>query len=284
PGGRGATVAQQRRRRVATGLADAGMVQVLTYPFIAPTRHDELGYASGDDRRRTVKLANPLSDAHPAMRTSVLDSLVDAALRNIGRGLTDLAIYEIASVTQPDGAVHPSPLPPPAALPDSETLARVRQAVPAQPLHVAGILAGNRELPGVLSQARKADHADAIELAQQVAERVGARVTTVAAAERAPFHPGRCAKFVLADGAVAGYAGELAPKVTQALELPSRTVAFEVDLDALLAAAPSEPAQYRPVSTYPAAKEDIALVVPAEVPAAELLATVREAGGELDRK
>ncbi|HLS14003.1 MAG TPA: phenylalanine--tRNA ligase subunit beta, partial [Beutenbergiaceae bacterium] len=60
-----------------------------------------------------------------------------------------------------------------------------------------------------------------------------------------------------------------------------RTVAFEVDLDVLLAAAPTEPTQYRPVSTFPAAKEDIALVVPAEVPAAELLATVQEAGGEL---
>jgi len=133
----------------------------------------------------------------------------------------------------------------------------------------------------VLSTARAADYADAIELAQLVAQRAGAPLQVAAEHDRAPWHPGRCARLTVADGTVAGYAGELAPKVTQALGLPARTVAFEVDLDVLLAAAPTEPTQYRPVSTFPAAKEDIALVVPAEVPAAELLATVQEAGGEL---
>jgi len=280
-GGRGLTLSQRRRRAVAQTLAEAGLVQVLTYPFIAPSRHDELGLPEGDDRRRAVHLANPLSDAQPAMRTSVLDSLVDAAVRNIGRGMTDLGIYEIGSVTRPDGVAHLSPLPPLGERPSDEVLAQVREAVPDQPVLVAGILAGNRVPPGVLSTARAADYADGIELAQLVAQRAGAQVQVTAETDRAPWHPGRCARLTAADGTVAGYAGELAPKVTQALGLPARTVAFEVDLDVLLAAAPTEPTQYRPVSTYPAAKEDIALVVPAEVPAAELLATVQEAGGEL---
>src|SRR5699024_12063009 len=111
-GGRGLSRSQRRRRAVAQAMAEAGLVQVLTYPFIDPGRHAELGLAAGDDRRRAVHLANPLSEAQPAMRPSLLDSLVDAAVRNIGRGMTDLGIYEIGAVTLPDGVAHPSPLPP----------------------------------------------------------------------------------------------------------------------------------------------------------------------------
>ncbi|MDD9205560.1 phenylalanine--tRNA ligase subunit beta, partial [Georgenia sp. 10Sc9-8] len=71
------------------------------------------------------------------------------------------------------------------------------------------------------------------------------------------------------------------PTACAALELPARTVALELDLDAVLAASPAEPVQVAPVSTYPLAKEDVALVVDRSVPAAEVLAAVREGAGEL---
>ncbi|WP_418605920.1 hypothetical protein [Georgenia sp. SUBG003] len=78
-----------------------------------------------------------------------------------------------------------------------------------------------------------------------------------------------------------GHAGELHPKVSAALELPQRTVAFELDLDAVLAAGPAEPVQVDPVSTFPLAKEDVALVVDDSVPAADVLAAVVEGAGDL---
>ena len=91
-----------------------------------------------------------------------------------------------------------------------------------------------------------------------------------------PWHPGRTARLELAgDGTLVGYAGELHPAVVSALGLPARTAAFEVDLDVLLAAAPTEPLQAREISTFPVAKEDIALVVAADVPAGDVLAAVR---------
>ena len=72
-----------------------------------------------------------------------------------------------------------------------------------------------------------------------------------------------------------GHAGELHPKVVAALDLPARAVAFELDLTALLAAAPTEPVTATPVSTFPVAKEDVALVVADDVPVADVLAAVR---------
>jgi phenylalanyl-tRNA synthetase beta chain len=97
----------------------------------------------------------------------------------------------------------------------------------------------------------------------------------VADADHAPWHPGRCARLETTDGTLVGHAGELHPKVVAALDLPARTVAFEVDLDELLAAATGEPLQARPLSTFPLAKEDVALVVRADVPASDVLDAVR---------
>ena len=102
----------------------------------------------------------------------------------------------------------------------------------------------------------------------------------LAAAEYAPWHPGRCAE-VRAGGRVVGHAGQLHPRVAEDFDLPPGSVAFELDLDALTAAADDRPVQPTPVSTYPPGKEDIALVVDADVPAGEVLAVVREGAGEL---
>jgi len=102
----------------------------------------------------------------------------------------------------------------------------------------------------------------------------------VGADQHAPWHPGRCARLTLADGTLVGHAGELHPAVCEAVGVPARTVAFEVDLDVLVAAA-GTPVQARPVSPQPVVKEDVALVVAADVPSALVGRALREGGGEL---
>ncbi|MBY0460709.1 MAG: hypothetical protein K2V38_25605, partial [Gemmataceae bacterium] len=56
--------------------------------------------------------------------------------------------------------------------------------------------------------------------------------------------------------------------------------AAELDLEAILAAVP-ERYGYKPFSTFPPAKRDIAVVVAEAIPAAAVLAEIRAAGGEL---
>jgi phenylalanyl-tRNA synthetase beta chain len=147
--------------------------------------------------------------------------------------------------------------------------------VPPQPRRVAGVLAGLREPAGWWGPGRRADHTDAIAAARLVTRTVGVEPRVVADAEHAPWHPGRTARLETSGGRLLGHAGELHPNVVARLGLPTRTVAFELDLDALLAAAPSSPYQASPVSTFPVAKEDIALVVDEGVPAGEVLEAVR---------
>ena len=117
--------------------------------------------------------------------------------------------------------------------------------------------------------------------AERVGLRVGTDVRVVADTARAPFHPGRCARLELADGTVVGHAGELHPKVLENIGLPARTVAFEVDLSALVAGSSDEPVQATPVSGFPAAKEDLAFVVDDDVTAQALRDAIVDGAGDL---
>jgi phenylalanyl-tRNA synthetase beta chain len=113
-----------------------------------------------------------------------------------------------------------------------------------------------------------------------LAERLGAAVGFEAAAE--PFlHPGRAARLTVA-GERAGWIGELHPLVCREWDLEA-AVGFELDLAPLLAAATAGEEAFEDVTTFPAVRQDLAVVVPTEVSAAELRASVLAGGGELLR-
>jgi phenylalanyl-tRNA synthetase beta chain len=282
PAGRGLTHSQRARRSVARALAEHGLVEVLSYPFVSPSVHDQLGLPPDDARRRAVRLANPLSAEQPELRTSILPPLLDTLRRNVGRGHTDVGLFELGLVVLPDGTPS-APRPPAATRPDDATLAALEAAVPDQPRRIGVVLTGQREPAGWTGPGRAADWADAVEAGQVVAGALGLTLR-VSADDRAPWHPGRCARLSLDDGTddgtLVGHAGELHPKVVGVLGLPARTVAAELDLDTLVAASGRiRPAV--PVSGYPVAKEDVALIVDAAVPAAAAEQALREGGGEL---
>jgi phenylalanyl-tRNA synthetase beta chain len=276
PEGHGLTRAQRLRRSIARSLADFSLVEVGTYPFIGPEIFDQEGLAADDSRRRALRLANPLDASAPLLRTEILQTLWGAVKRNVSRGMADAALYELASVSCPQALAPRAPIPGVDARPSAEELAELTAAVPPQPLHVAGLMVGAREPAGVWGPGRPWNWADAIEAARVAAH--AAHVTLQARrAERAPWHPGRCAELRAGD-AVIGYAGELHPEVVAALELPARAVAFELDVEAIIAASPQIVAA-TPVWTQPVAKEDLAFVVDADLPVARVVAAVREGAG-----
>ena len=237
----------------------------------------EIGRIPADDpRRRAVRLVNPISESQPELRTNLLVTLLDTARRNVSRGMTDLALFETGLVVRPEPGTAAAPLLSGGELPSAADLARLMTAVPPQPRRVAGVLTGLREPGGWWGPGRRADHTDAIEAALLVGRCLGVSLVATADPDHMPWHPGRNVRLTLADGTLVGHAGELHPKVVAALDLPTRAVAFEVFLDAVIAAMPGEPVQATPVSTFPVAKEDIALVVDAAVPVGELLEAVRD--------
>jgi len=276
PPGTGLTERQRVRRSIGRALADFGLVEVLTYPFVAPSVWDDLGLDDDDPRRRALRLVNPLSEAEPELRTTLLPGLFAALRRNAGRGQRDVALYEAGLVFLPPETLPPLPVVGVSRRPTDEELAALAAGIPDQPTHVGAVLAGNLEPAGWWGPGRAASWADAIEAAREVAG-VAKVPLTVRAARQAPWHPGRCAAL-LAGETVVGYAGELHPRVVAALDLPERTCAMELDLDALgiggLVRAPA-------LSSYPPALLDVALLVPAAVPAASVADALRDGAGSL---
>jgi phenylalanyl-tRNA synthetase beta chain len=276
----GLTEAQRARRRIARALADAGYVEAASYPFIGEADLDALGLDVDDPRRRTLRLANPLSDEQPALRTTLLPGLLAALRRNIARGNTDVALFEAGLVYRIEGrenGVRPPRLPVDRRPTDDE-LAALNAALPRQPRRLAVALAGERERSGWWGQGRPVEWGDAVEAARIVAREAGV-VLDVAADDHAPWHPGRCA-VLRVDGVVVGHAGELHPRVVEAFGLPPRTAAAELDLDAVVGAAAGL-AIAPTLSTYPLATSDVALVVAADVPAIEVETALRAGAGPL---
>jgi phenylalanyl-tRNA synthetase beta chain len=283
PAGRGLTAPQRAKRRATAALSDAGFAEVLLLPFVAADVADRLGLDAGDGRRASVRVANPLSEDEAYLRTTLLPGLLAAAGRNAGRGNPDVALFEVGTVFLAHGASAggaPAPIPPISRRPTVAELSALDATLPMQPSHVGGILTGLRVIAGPLQQARAADWADAIAAAHTIAAAVGAGLT-VAAGARAPWHPGRCAALsvnTLAGSAIIGHAGELHPGVIAALGLPDRSCAFELDLGALIGAIEPSPV-LSPLSPYPAADRDVALLVPDAVGASAVEAALREGGG-----
>ncbi|WP_328992206.1 phenylalanine--tRNA ligase subunit beta [Kribbella sp. NBC_01245] len=281
PGGQGLTGSQRRRRRIATALVGAGLTEVVAYPFVGEADFDALGLPGDDERRTTVRLANPLSDEEPSMQTTLLPGLLRTAERNVGRGTTDLALFQTSLVFLPkasEGGVSVAPLPSVAQRPTDEELLALDAALPHQPLHLGAVLTGARVAAGWWGKAQPVSWTDAVQVARTVALAVGVE-PVLRNVERAPWHPGRCAEVSVGD-TIVGYAGELHPTVCKAFGLPARSAAVELNLDALIEAAPVS-VTAEPFSSYPVAKEDVALIVPAEVASADVEAALVEGAGDL---
>ncbi len=285
PPGRGVGTGKRHALMVARTFAGAGLTEVRCYPFVGEQTLDALGIPDDDERRRLVRLANPLSDEEPYLRSGLMQALVPVAQRNVRRGFTDLAIYEIGRTFRARPGAGPAPRPPVDRRPTPQEIEALDAALPDQPIHVAAVLTGQLEATGWWGEGRSATWADAVELARQAASSIDAPLV-VRGAQRPPWHPGRCAELLVdisGDGTEplhVGYAGELAPKVCEAFGLPDRSVGLEVDLTTL--AAYAEDLDTGPsLSTFPIAKEDVALVVAEEVTAADLEGALRAGAGGL---
>ncbi|WP_261166196.1 phenylalanine--tRNA ligase subunit beta [Microbacterium sp. Marseille-Q6965] len=279
PSGRGYTPAQQGRRRVANALAAIGFVETPSFPFVAAAQNDLHGSESGAPLP-SVRLANALDQTAPFLRRSLVPGLLQTAHRNLSRGMTDLALFEVGSVFLPDpGTEYGTDVNPPRGeRPSDDMIARLRAAVPPQPRHVALLLAGNvaPKQPGRAAEAAGLEVAlDAI---RTIAVAAGVEIDVTQAA-RAALHPGRTGVLSVGDAEV-GYVGELLPQVAADADLPGRVIVAELDLDLLLSLA-GERVVVASLSTYPAATQDVSLVVDAALPAAELRGALTEGAGEL---
>jgi phenylalanyl-tRNA synthetase beta chain len=265
---------QYRKRAVAISLANQGFTEVINYPFVSQEMVDLLGFTG--DRAKSFKIANPMSEEFPLLRTHLLPGLLATAVRNIGRGSKNLAIFEIGTIfrnTTPLGkAVNPGI----SKRPSEKVIKDIYDGVPKQMLFVGAVVTGETILSDWQGSGSKFYWSDAIAKAEEIIESTG-NDYEIFSSDLAPWHPGRCAELRV-NGKPVAHAGELHPRVITALNLPERSCAFAVILSELPSAGVTKaPA----IWSFPAVVQDVALVVESKISAADLTAAIKQGAGPL---
>jgi phenylalanyl-tRNA synthetase beta chain len=253
---------QQVRRRAEDVLVGRGVQEIAGWSFAAPGIVDRLRLPEGAPMRNVVVLENPMSEEDAILRPTLVPSLLDAARHNLAHGVDSVALFDSGTVYHPwtDGAEHDTP---------------------ADEHHgLAALLVGPLDPPTWRTPKPPAvDFFAAKALAGAVLDTLRVPWEAQAAGDWAYLHPGRSAAIVSGDTRL-GFLGELHPLVARDWDLEGGAL-FAIDLGKVAALAPEVPV-YRDVTTFPPVRQDLSLVT-GEHTAAEVLATVREAGGKLLR-
>ena len=265
---------QYRKRAVAISLANQGFTEVINYPFVSQEMVDLLGFTG--DRAKSFKIANPMSEEFPLLRTHLLPGLLTTAVRNIGRGSKNLAIFEIGTIFRNTTSLGKAVNPGISKRPSKKVIEDIYDGVPKQMLFVGAVVTGETVLSDWQGSGSKFNWSDAIAKAQEIIESTG-NDYEILSSDLAPWHPGRCAELRV-NGKPVAHAGELHPRVITALNLPERSCAFAVILSELPSAGVTKaPA----IWSFPAVVQDVALVVESKISAADLTAAIKQGAGPL---
>ena len=262
---------QLLRRHAEDVMRDLGASEIVAWAFVPPDLADRLRLPTDDPRRAAIATHNPLNTEHSRMRTTLLGGLLDVARHNLAHDADRAVLFE-------SGRAY---LRMPAPGEDGELAGAFAGEIPPpayEPHRIGCLAVGPPAPPSWRGESREADFYDAKGMLEVLSAQLGAPLRLVRASE--PFlHPGRAARIEV-DGRPAGWVGELHPLVAGAWDLPGGA-GFEVDLAPLAAASRFGVERYEDVTTHPAVRQDLAVVVDEDVPAERVRETVRAGGGDL---
>ncbi|MDI9570231.1 MAG: phenylalanine--tRNA ligase subunit beta [Pseudomonadota bacterium] len=230
----------RREGLLRAAMNGLGYKETINYSFINPIMAEQFGLPEGDPLRSFVKIRNPLTEEQAVMRTNLVYGLLEVMERNARNGCADLKIFEIGRVF----------------------LARGEEELPEERPCLAALVTGSRYDSSWHHQGVMADFYDlkgALEALLAVLKITGARF--VATAEWPFLHPGRACRVMIGEE-VAGFLGEIHPRVRERLDLRSRALVFQLELDSLAVPAAAG-RSFREISKYPASSRDVAFLAPA---------------------
>ena len=256
------TEQQRLRRRLEDALRDRGLNETVSYSFTSPAALARLRL----DGEPALRLENPLTEDQSVMRPLLLPGLLDAAAHNAAYGRDELALFESARAFRPSGSLDAAP----SDSPEGDT--------PAEERHHRRRLLTVGQPAGWRTPGRAADYYSARAVLDALLETAG--VGLARRARRASRSCIRAARPRCTPAAArsSGSSASSTPRWPRPGSWRARWPCFELDLDALGGAGARV---YRDVTSVPAVRQDIAVVVPEDVPAARVEAAVREGGGDL---
>jgi phenylalanyl-tRNA synthetase beta chain len=237
------------RRRLRGSLLRSGLREVQSLSFASEGDLELMRHPLGAG----VRVANPLSADQAFLRTSLLPGLLRALQRNLSRGVRGAALFEVGHVFWSGEPV------------DEHDYVALGMAGPAP--------------PSWAEPEREGDFFDVNGAVETLLRALGIDGWEVEGSLGHPYHPGRSCT-VRAGGDAVGVIGELHPKEAQRLDFPGRVAVAELDAG-VLARHATDRVAYRELPRFPPVRRDLAFIVDAATPAAEVRLAIREEAGDL---
>ena len=239
-------------------LAHAGLSQIITFSFMHKDGLTNMMLPEGDSRYTAIPILNPISEEFPYMRTTLVPAVIEAAKRNIAQQNKDLWLFETANVYEPK------------ELPLTE--------VPHERPIACGIMMGKVTEAAWNQVQRDTDFYDVKGVVDGLLAKLGLTQFDIQPSSESYYHPGVSAHYTVNGVTIANY-GELHPQVVKNFDLSGKVYMFEIDLEAVLSIT-VPPFRYQSFSKFPGTSRDLAIVAPVSVTSGEIVALIKEHGGE----
>ena len=254
----GMTPKKALTKEVTHYLAHAGLSQIITFSFMHKDGLANMMLPEGDSRYTAIPILNPISEEFPYMRTTLVPAVIEAAKRNIAQQNKDLWLFETANVYEPK------------ALPLTE--------VPHERPMACGLMMGKVTEAAWNQAQRDTDFYDVKGVVDGLLAKLGLTEFDIQPSTESYYHPGVSAHYTINGVTIANY-GELLPQVVKNFDLPGRVYMFEIDLEAVLSII-VPPFRYQSFSKFPGTSRDLAIVAPVSVTSGDIVALIKEHGGE----
>ena len=239
-------------------LAHAGLSQIITFSFMHKDGLTNMMLPEGDSRYTAIPILNPISEEFPYMRTTLVPAVIEAAKRNIAQQNKDLWLFETANVYEPK------------ELPLTE--------VPHERPMACGIMMGKVTEAAWNQVQRDTDFYDVKGVVDGLLAKLGLTQFDIQSSSESYYHPGVSAHYTVNGVTIANY-GELHPQVVKNFDLSGKVYMFEIDLEAVLSIT-VPPFRYQSFSKFPGTSRDLAIVAPVSVTSGDIVALIKEHGGE----
>ena len=254
----GMTPKKALTKEVTHYLAHAGLSQIITFSFMHKDGLTNMMLPEGDNRYTAIPILNPISEEFPYMRTTLVPAVIEAAKRNIAQQNKDLWLFETANVYEPK------------ALPLTE--------VPHERPMACGIMMGKVTEAAWNQAQRDTDFYDVKGVVDGLLAKLGLTQYDIQPSSESYYHPGVSAHYTVNGVTIANY-GELHPQVVKNFDLSGKVYMFEIDLEAVLSII-VPPFRYQSFSKFPGTSRDLAIVAPVSVTSGDIVALIKEYGGE----
>lgn len=254
----GMTPKKALTKEVTHYLAHAGLSQIITFSFMHKDGLTNMMLPEGDSRYTAIPILNPISEEFPYMRTTLVPAVIEAAKRNIAQQNKDLWLFETANVYEPK------------ALPLTE--------VPHERPMACGIMMGKVTEAAWNQAQRDTDFYDVKGVVDGLLAKLGLTQYDIQPSSESYYHPGVSAHYTVNGVTIANY-GELHPQVVKSFDLSGKVYMFEIDLEAVLSIT-VPPFRYQSFSKFPGTSRDLAIVAPVSVTSGDIVALIKEHGGE----